>query len=124
MLYETLSQPKVFIFLFLIGFLCGFIFDFFTLFNFFCNKNKITRQLFIFLGTILSFIIFTESNLCINYGDMRFFPFFAFFGAMILQRISLGKILAKFMDKCYNFLCNLGKRFKGKLNGRKKKENR
>lgn len=122
MLYETLSQPKTFVILFLIGFLSGGIFDIFALLNYFFNKSKITRQIFIFLGTVLSFLIFSESNLTFNYGNMRFFPFFTFFGALLIERLSIGKILAKFMDKCYNFLCKIIKGLKTKLHGRKKKE--
>ena len=122
MLYETLAQPKVFLVLFAFGFLSGLIFDFLKLLNYFFDNNKISRQIFTFLGVVLSFLIFVETNLWFNYGDIRFFAFFSFFLALILQRATLGKLLAKFMDKCYNFLKNLGKRIIGKLHGRKKKE--
>ena len=123
MLYESLSQPTTFLILFIFGFLSGFIFDLFNLLNFFFNKNKISKQIFIGLGMALCFFIFSEANLAFNYGDLRFFVFLSFFGALILERVSLGLFLAKFMDKCYNFLCKVGKGLRNKFHGRKKKEN-
>lgn len=123
MLYETLSQPKTFLMLSLIGFLCGFIFDFSSFFNYFFKKNKVSNQIFLFLSVFLSFFIFIESNLLINYGDIRFFPFLAFFGALVLQRLTFGKLLAKFMERCYTFVVKIFKRIKYKTNGRKKKKN-
>lgn len=122
MLYETLFQPKVFLILLIIGFFTGFIFDLTALTNYFFNKNKISKQILLFLSAILSFVIFTESNLLINYGDIRFFPFLAFFGALFLQRLTFGKFLAKFMERCYNFIRNITKKVFNKINERKKQK--
>ena len=123
MLYETLSQPKIFFLLLLFGFLSGFVFDLTTLLNYFFNQNKITRQIFLFLSSFITLIIFTECNLWLNFGDVRFFAFFGFFLGIILQRLSIGKLLAKFMDKCYNLIVNLTKRINKIFYGRKEKKN-
>jgi len=123
MLYETLSQPKIFLLLLIFGFLSAFLFDVSKLLNYFFNQNKITKQILLFISTFLCFVIFTECNLWLNFGDVRLFAFMGFFLGMILQRISVGKLLAKIMDKCYNFLIKLTKRITRLFYGRKEKKN-
>ena len=123
MLYETLFQPKIFLILFLIGFVCGFLLDFASLMHYFTGKNKAFKEIFASVAIILSFIIFDQTNLLVNYGDLRFFPFLAFWGAFVLQRLTIGKILAKFMEKCYNFLRKLLKTIFEKLKWKKKEKN-
>lgn len=123
MLYETLSQPKIFFLLLIFGFLSGFIFDSTKLLNYFFNNNKISNQILLFFSSFLSFVIFTECNLWLNYGDIRFFSFLGFFLGLSIQRLSIGKLLAKFMDRCYNFIVKCFKKVLKYFYGRKKKEN-
>ena len=102
MLYQTLSQPLIILLLIIFGFLSGLLFDFFSLINYFLNNNKITKQIFYFLSVFPIFIIFYYLNLKFNYGQFRFYTILLFFGALILERISLGNLFAKMYDRCYN----------------------
>ena len=122
MLYETLSQPSIFLVLLLIGFVSGFIFDILRLVNYFFNQNKISEQILLFLGICALFLIFTETNLFINFGDIRFFPAFAFLVGLFLERISFGKLFAKVVHKCYNYIIKFWQRVGKYLNERKKKK--
>lgn len=102
MLFETLSQTQIFWNLALIGFVSGFIFDLSTYVVFLCKKNKIVKILFDFFATILVFLCFYFIVSKIDYGTIRLYHLFAFFAFFAIQRISLGKIIAKFFDWCYN----------------------
>lgn len=122
MLYETLNQPSVFLYLFLIGLLCGLIFDAINLLNYFFSHNNIVKQIFLFLGICSVFFIFSRINLIVNYGDFRLFPFLAFFGAIFIERITIGFLFAKIVDKCYNKIRLFWKKVGKLFNGRKKKK--
>lgn len=122
MLYQTLSQPLIILLLIIFGFLSGLLFDFFSLINYFLNNNKITKQIFYFLSIFPIFIIFYYLNLKFNYGQFRFYTILIFFGALILERISLGNLFAKMYDRCYNLNKRLWKYLSSKFYGRRKKE--
>lgn len=115
MLFETLSQPKLLVILFLIGFLSGFVFDIINFIKFACNNNKITNIIFDFIGTLIDFAILFLTNLEINYGELRFFAISIFFIGFSLQRFTLGKILAKFFLWCYNVFIKFIRMLKGKF---------
>lgn len=123
MLYETSSQSTTFLFLFFIGVLAGFIFDFAILINCFFKKNNITKHILYFLSTILIFFIFSKSNLLLNFGQIRFFCILAFMSGLLIERLTLGKMFAKLVDKCYTFIVNILKRVGVFVSGRKKKKN-
>ena len=76
MLYETLSQPHIFLLIILFGFLTGFIFD---LLNLLKNviKIKFFNNFILFLGVFLSIFIFYLINLNLNYGEFRFYVLFS-----------------------------------------------
>ncbi|MGI5841995.1 MAG: spore cortex biosynthesis protein YabQ [Christensenellales bacterium] len=103
MLYETMSQPKIFLFLTLWGFASGFLYDISSYIIFLCNKNKIVKIVFNFLATICAFIVFHIAVLKLDYGELRFFHFVSFWLFLTFQRITLGNIIANFIDKCYTF---------------------
>lgn len=127
MLYETLSQPQIFLLIILFGFLTGFIFD---LLNLLKNviKIKFFNNFILFLGVFLSIFIFYLINLNLNYGEFRFYVLFSFALAFTIERILLGNLVAQSLKKCYNNIKLKGKnKFKNeskftKRNKRRKKQ--
>lgn len=122
MLYPTLSQPLIIFLFVIIGFLCGLIFDAFLLINYFFNNNKISKQIFHFLSICCVFAIFYIINLEFNFGQIRFYPFLLFFLSLIAERITLGNLFAKIVQKCYNSIVKFWNKLSKKIYGRKKKE--
>ncbi len=122
MLYPTLSQPLIIFLFIIIGFLCGLIFDAFLLINYFFNNNKISKQIFYFLSICCVFLIFYILNLQFNFGQIRFYPFLLFFSSLIIQRITLGNLFAKFIHRCYNSIVKYWSKLSKKIYERKEKE--
>lgn len=102
MLFETLSHPQIFWYLALIGFLSGLFFDFSAYIVFLCKKNKVVKIVFDFFSTVAVFFIFYIAVSKIDYGSIRFYHLLAFLSFFTIQRITLGKIIAKLFDWCYN----------------------
>lgn len=126
MLFETASQPLVFALLLLTGFLCGFLYDLAGYIVFLCKKNKIVQIVFDFVSSILIFAIFYLAVLNWDFGEFRLYHYFAFFSGLIFQRYTLGKFIAKLLDKCYNLFVKLTQKMvKGaqKLKWKKKHNN-
>lgn len=111
MLYPTLSQPLVFLYLLLAGLASGLIYEFCILLTKTCQRNSILKQVFLFLATIASAVVFWLVNLAVNYGEFRIYALLTFITAIIFERITLGKVFAILSQKCYNA-----------LNGRKEKK--
>lgn len=109
MLYETLNQPIICIILIMVGFLSGFIYDLSNYIIFLCNNNKVIKHFFDFLATILAFLIFYFTILKIDFGNVRFYHVIIFLIFLILQRITLGKLIAKTIQICYNYIVKLFK---------------
>lgn len=110
MLYPALSQPLVFLYLFLAGFAGGIIYEIsLALAKIF--KSNIFKQLLLFISTVLCGVIFWIVNLHVNYGQFRFYALLTFICAIILERILVGKFFAILFQKCYNA-----------FNGRKQKK--
>jgi len=107
MLFETLFQPKIFFFLMLIGFASGFVYDICLYIVFLCKNNKIVKIIFDFLGTTIIIATFYFSVLYLDYGDFRAYHFLTFIIFLLLQRYTLGKLIAKLLDKCYNVFVKL-----------------
>lgn len=110
-LFETLNQPKIFIALFIAGFLCGFIFDVLHFIHFLCKKNKIVGYALDSIGVVFSFAMLFLTNLNFNYGAFRMYIFLMFFFALLLQRLTLGKLIAKLETVCYNLFIKFTKLF-------------
>lgn len=104
MLYETLSQPIIFLYLCLAGFLTGILFDFCNIILFYIKKNKIIKQILLFFCVFLTLFVFFAVNLKVNYGNFRFYTFFVFFFSLILQRFLVKNFVAKPIVKCYNHI--------------------
>lgn len=111
MLYPTLSQPIVFLYLSLTGLAGGVIYECGTILTKLFDSSKIAKQIFLFISTILCGVLFFLVNLAINYGQFRSYAVFTFIGSIILERITLGKFFAFLGQKCYNA-----------INGRKQKK--
>ena len=101
-LYETLNQPTILLYLILFGFLSGLLFDLAHIISFLCNKNKIITNILLFFATVVSFFILYVINSKINYGQFRLYIYIVFFLFVFLERISLGKSIAKTQSWCYN----------------------
>lgn len=101
-LFETLNQPYIFMWLILSGFLCGILFDIAYIISFLCNNNKIAKNILQAVATVLCFFVLFIINLKINYGQIRIYVFAVFFICLFIERITLGKIIAKTRDWCYN----------------------
>ncbi len=117
LLYETLSQPLIFLIVLAIGFGCGFLFDARNLVCFLCNKNKVVGILLdVLIGLSLGAVLLL-SVLAFNYGELRLYLILSFLFGIFLQRISVGRMIAKLSKRWYTF-------FKGivsRLNGKQKK---
>lgn len=101
MLFETLSQPLIALYLICAGFLCGIIFDFNNLICLFAKKDKFLRLFLDILGTLIAFAIFFLLILNISFGEIRFYQIFLFVLAIFLYRITFGKLFVKLIEKCY-----------------------
>lgn len=107
MLFETLSQPKIFAILALTGFLAGFVFDISNYIVWLCKKNKIVQIITDFLATVACCIIFFVVVLQIDYGNVRLYQIISYLTTFLTQRFTLGKLIAKFFDWCYNHFTRL-----------------
>ena len=121
-IFETLNEPKIFLFLIIFGFLCGFLFDICYLITFLCNENKIVNNILQFFATIICFFIVFLINLKLNYGVFRAYIFISFFFAIFLERITLGKLFAKTRNWCYTHFKKLVNLTKEKINGKRKEK--
>lgn len=101
MLYSTNNQFFVMIIIFIIGFVCGVIYDVFKILASFSGGDKITKNFFDFVATIFSFVILFFTNLKINYGQFRLFIILLFILGIALERF-ISKILwTKLINKWY-----------------------
>ena len=115
MLYPTLSQPLVFLVIFLTGIAGGVIFDVFKTLTFLSGNDKYSKILFDFLATIFSFALLYIVNLNVNYGQFRIYVLLTFLLALYLERLLSKFLWTKCIKRCYN-------RIKEKKNARKKKK--
>lgn len=123
MLYETLSQPQIFLFVVLFGFINGIIFDIFKIFKN-CIKNRFFINFLTFFNVFLVILIYFFVNLKFNYGEFRFYILLSFFLSLFIERLFIGNLLGKFLEKCYN---KVSKGLKGiyenKIRKRKNRKN-
>lgn len=115
MLYETLSQPFIFLLFTLSGFVSAFLFDLKNILKFLFKKNKIINQILLFLTLSITLFICYFINLKYNYGQFRIFSVLGFILAFCLQRFISTNFVAKPFLKCYN-------KIKEKQNERKVKK--
>src|SRR5574344_1274038 len=101
LLYETLSQPLIFLIIFCIGLGSGIIFDLKSYMNFLCEKNKIMSIILDIISAILVCGILFLSNLIFNYGEFRFYILLAFTLGFLIERFTLGIFVKKFFSWLY-----------------------
>lgn len=107
LLFETLSQPLAFLLTFSVGFGSGFLVDLQNYILFLCNKNKIVGVVLDVIVSVLCSIVFLICVLSFNFGEFRFYLSIAFVCGLLLQRFSLGLIIAKIALWCYNLFKNI-----------------
>jgi len=108
MLYETLSQPQIFLLICLGGFLCGFLYDFKAILSLKIKKSVALRNVFSFICAFLLLFLYFLLNLKINFGQFRIFVFCGFFLSFFIQRFLSNNFLAKPIIKWYNNLKERG----------------
>lgn len=123
MLYQTTTQPLLCFYLLLLGFASGLVFDVSNYIVFLCKNNRVTKIVFDFLATITVCAVLFGFVFLFDYGQMRVYHLLIFFTFLILQRITLGKLIAKFIQVCYNNLTKFFKFVGDKLCKRKNKTN-
>ncbi len=113
MLYETLSQPSIFLWMSIGGLLSGLLFDFVNILSFLLNNKRVIKQILLFLSTFLLFFNVFFLNLKLNYGQFRLFSILGFGISFCIERFLMSNFLAKPITKCYNTI-------KEKQNARRK----
>ena len=121
-LFETLAQIKILLYLITFGFLSGMLFDICYLVSFLCNNNKTVKSILQFVTTVVCFFVLFLINNKLNYGIFRVYIFVVFFLFLFLERITLGKIFAKTQNWCYTTFVKLVKFAKEKINGKRKEK--
>ena len=116
MLYSVQFQFSTFLMIFFVAFASSFLYDVSALIYQLTAKNNVVKNIFNFLVTSVILIIFYLVVLSKNYGEMRWFCFLAAFLAIVIQRITFGKIIAKFYDLWYNAF----EKIKQRINERQK----
>ncbi len=116
MLYSVQFQFSTFLMIFFVAFASSFLYDVSALIYQLTAKNNVVKNIFNFLATSVILIIFYLVVLSKNYGEMRWFCFLAAFLAIVIQRITFGKIIAKFYDLWYNAF----EKIKQRINERQK----
>lgn len=111
LLYETLSQPIIFIIALFIGMGSGLIIDLRHYVYFLCNNNKIVGVVLDLIATLLCCFIFFCLVLNFNFGEMRLYLIISFVCGLLIERFSLGLIVAKLSRLCYNKFRKLISRF-------------
>lgn len=102
MLFETLLQDQIFFCTIYFGIICGI---FLTVKNIIDNVFKKNKYVLIITDIIISIIFTALFLICINvfnYGQFRLFEVFGFMLGVIIEQISLNKIVEKFLKIIYN----------------------
>lgn len=120
LLYETLSQPLIFIIILSFGFLSGLVFDLRNYLCFLFAKNKIVSVILDTVATILVCFIFLLGNLYFNFGQFRFYVILGFVIGLSIERVTLGIIVGKICSWCYNKFRELTSKLYGKREKEKK----
>ena len=118
-LYETANQGNILLYCLLFGILSGMFFDIGGLICFLCKNNKIVRFFCDLFSTILSFIVVFFICYKLNFGTFRLYIPLIFFAFVFLERITIGKLVAKGYEKCYNMFTKFSQRIVNLFNKNK-----
>lgn len=99
MLFETLFQANIFLSIMYFGIICGLVYEITHLFKFKKYILCVLQDLFFMLIFSVIYIICVHI-LC--FGEFRFYTIFAFIVGFLIERKSIGKIVALFLNMIYN----------------------
>lgn len=102
MLYQTISQPTIWLLFSIFGFVSGFLIDILKIINIFFKKIKLLNNFFSFIIYFSIFFIYFFVNLKFNYGELRFYTFIVFSFSFFAQRALIQNFVAKPVSKWYN----------------------
>ena len=118
MLYETLSQPLIALILIVAGFFSGIFFDIANvlLLNIKSQKlQKIFKNILDCCCVLLCGSVFYIVVLFWAYGDVRIWQIILFGLAVCIERVTIGKLIAKIIVICYNNFIKFMKFIKKKI---------
>ena len=118
MLYETLSQPLIALILIVAGFFSAIFFDIANvlLFNIKSKKiYKIFKNILDCCCVLLCGSVFYIVVLFWAYGDVRLWQIILFILAVCIERVTIGKLIAKIIVICYNNFIKFMKFIKKKI---------
>ena len=101
-LFETLSQLYIILWIILCGYGCGLFFDIAYMITFLCNNNKVVKNILEFVAVILSVMVLFLINQALLFGQFRLYVILFFMIFLILEQLTLGKIIAKTRNWCYH----------------------
>lgn len=110
MLYQTLNQPKLLIIFLLAGIIGGLIFDVGNFIKFLFSNKKIPSVIIDFIQTSICLVMIFIINIRCNYGIIRIYPYLCFLLTFIIERLTIGKLIAKIYFACYNLIIKINKR--------------
>ena len=110
MLSETLNQPHLLLTFLILGLVGGVVFDIGNFIKFLFSNKKVPSVILDIIQTALCLVLIYVVNIKFNYGELRLFPFYVFLIAFLLERFTIGKIIAKIYLSCYNFFIKLVKK--------------
>lgn len=101
MLYPTLNQPLVFLIIFLVGFVGGFVFDVARILTTLSGGDNWSRHIFDFIATAVCFVGLFFANLYINLGQFRLYVLGVFLTSFTLERFFSQILWTKLLSKWY-----------------------
>lgn len=123
MLNETLNQPYLLLTFLIVGLIGGLIFDIGNFIKFLCSNKKIPSVCIDIVQTSLCLTLILFTNLYFNYGLIRLFPIVCFLTSFSVERFTLGKLIAKIYNACYNGLTKLKEKIWRKVKNAKTNKN-
>ena len=109
-LFETANQFAVLFFCAVFGFCSGLFFDLGGILCFLSKNNKILRFFCDFFAVLLCFFVIFLICYKLNYGQFRLYIPLIFSAFCILERITLGKLVAKGYERCYTLFIKFSQR--------------
>ena len=112
MLYETLLQGKIFLCAFYFGLVCGIFLTAKKGIDKLFKNNKVVVIITDILMFIFAALLFLVCINLFNFGEFRLYELVGFALGIVLEQISLNKIVEKTLFLLYNFLVKLIKKLK------------
>ena len=110
MLYQTLNHPKLLIVFLILGLVGGLVFDVGNFIKFLFANKKVPSIILDIIQTFICLALIFVTNVKLNYGIIRLFPFVIFMTAFSIERYTISKLIAKIYLSCYNLIIKLNKR--------------